>query len=100
MMNKGDTVVYAQDYSIHGPPWNPVLIEMIVERDYGDTISVYVPNTTRLHLVSTDLVFPNMETAVKAVTMKILTIADDAESTAKTARWVANNWLAELKDFD
>ena len=97
-MNKGDTVVYAQDLSIMGPPWNPILIEMTVERDYGGTAAVSDGN--RPHLVNTDLLFPDMERAVKAVAMRTLTIADTAESDAKQARKVANEWAKKLEALD
>ena len=97
-MNKGDTVVFVQALGIFGPPWNPYLIEMTVERDYGGTISL--SDGQRMHLVSADLVFPDMETAVKAVSSKAITNADAAKSAATTARYVADNWLLKLKEYD
>jgi len=97
-MNKGDNVVYVQTLDCQGDISSPDLIEMTVDRDYGATIAVSDGN--RLHLVSADRVFPDMEAAVKAVTMKALTIADVAESEAKRARLIATDWLLKLKDFD
>jgi hypothetical protein len=97
-MNKGDTVVYVQILSIPDEENFPDLFEMTVERDYGDTVSVF--DGHRIHLASADRVFPNMEVAIKAVTMRAVSRADSAESAARAARRVANDWLLKLKDFD
>jgi ketopantoate hydroxymethyltransferase len=97
-MNKGDSVVFVQTLdAIHGQGIQN-LIELTVERDYGATIAV--SDGDRLHLVSADLVFPDMETAVKATAMRVLARADIAESNAKQARILADDWLLKLKDFD
>ncbi len=74
------------------------LIEMTVDRDYGDTMAV--SDGKRMCLVSTDLVFPDMEAAVRAVALREGMKAAIAETDAKQARRLANYWLLRLEDFD
>jgi hypothetical protein len=97
-MNKGDTVVYAQRFDPHEDNGNPDLIEVTFERAYEET--ALVTKNGRHHLVGVDTVFSDMPTAVKAFALQSQMKATIAESRAKHLRWIANNWLLKLKDFD
>ncbi len=97
-MNKGDTVIFAQRFDPHVEDSNPDLIEVTVHRDYGDT--VLVTKNGHQHLVGGDAVFSDTSTAVKAFALQSQMKADIAESRAKYARWVANEWLRKLEALD
>ena len=97
-MNKGDSVVFVRAVGGLNNPGIQNLVKRTFEYSYGDTVSLSDGN--RQHLAPAALVFPNMEMAVKAVTMRALMRASIAESDAKQARQLANDWLRKLEDFD
>jgi len=99
-MNKGDSVVFVRAVGGLNNPGIQNLVERTVDRDHnhGDTISLL--DGDRQHLAPAALVFPDMEIAIKAVTLRAMMGADIAESDAKQARKLANYWLLKLKDFD
>ena len=98
LMNKGDTVIFAQRFDPHEDDCHPDLIEVTFERGYDD--AVRVSKDGRQHLVGMNAVFPNMPSAVKALALQAQLKADSAESGARHARWVANEWLRKLEALD
>lgn len=98
-MNKGDFVVYVQAVGGLSNPRVQNLVEMTVDRDYGTTMSLFDGNR-RHYLVGTDMVFPDMKSAVKAVAVRAQSRANTTERDAIQARKTANYWLLKLKDFD
>ena len=97
-MNKGDSVVFVRAAGGLRNPGIQNLVKRTFDRDLGDTVSLFDGN--RQHLAPTNMVFPDMEMAVKAVAMYALTLLGIAESDVKQARRYATDWLLKLEGFD